>query len=135
MKQKINLIIPLGTPHPNPCPDCGKRLLLTKFGDKGCGYACEDRNRTGCRGNAGCHPNGKPLGKPIDQEGRHLRVILHSLIDPYWLNTRAQVPKRNAIYEFFRKKMKLSVFHVSILTKDQLKWAIKIAQTDLRKEF
>ena len=38
----------------------------------------------GCDYKVGAHPDGKPLGFPVDQETRSLRHELHELCDKYW---------------------------------------------------
>ena len=111
-------------------------------------YQCENLYTTGCKGITGANPDGTPNSIPIDQEGRNLRILLHSLIDPYWLNQWDKKATRTEVYNFMARKVGdiyvyhpdgsetiLFQFHVGYMMHEQLKEAIKIAQNELRKEF
>jgi zinc-finger-containing domain len=67
----------LGSIHPDPCPECGGKLIL-EYGRKyGPYYRCEDR---GCEGAAGAHRDGKPLGRAAPKAVRELRTRAHELV-------------------------------------------------------
>ena len=134
----------LGTPHPDPCPDCGARLLLTITG-AGLGYICESKPRTGCRGNAGAHENGTPMGRAHTRDERMLCNLCHDLFDPYWKDQRgvpAAVEKRTAMMKRMAEEMRDigmlagdEDFHFGDLREPQLKAALRIIQTVIKKEF
>lgn len=65
------------------CPECGGQMLLrvTK-GKNRRFYSCE--RFPDCRGSHGCHPDGKPLGVPADQETKELRIRAHEVFDRLW---------------------------------------------------
>lgn len=122
---------PLGTEHPLPCPDCGKKMFLVRDGER-LFYKCEIGS---CRGNAGADMIGRPLGIPIDREGRRKRVILHNLIDKYWKGQPVTYPGtiRTMIYQFMYIFIPTEddEFHVAFLNHAQLDKAIEIARTRL----
>jgi hypothetical protein len=127
-QQTTYYCVPLGAPHPEPCPDCGARLLLGiehgKFR-----YRCET---PGCNGNSGADINGKPEGIPIDAKGRYKRWYLHSLIDPYWNDPYGQYYEnstiRGMIYSYFGLCLGIEDFHIKNLNHRQLDEAIKLAK-------
>lgn len=136
--------VALGTPHPDPCPDDGGRLLLCVTG-AGLGYICENKYRTGCPGNAGAHENGMPLGRAHSREERVLCNICHDLFDPYWKDQRgkeAAVAKRSAMMNRMSEEMRRinmlgedEEFHFAEANEPQLKAALRIIQTVIKKEF
>ncbi len=134
----------LGTPHPDLCPDCGARLLLSITG-AGLGYICENKLRTGCRGNAGAHENGTPLGRAHTRDERMLCTLCHNLFDPYWKSQRggpAGIEKRTAMMARMSEEMRKigmlpwdQEFHFGDMNEAQLKAALYIIQTVIKKEF
>ena len=146
-RKQANLELPLLSVHEWPCADCGARLVLVLVNGQPV-YQCEMKYSTGCKGIASAHPNGQPLGIPIDAEGRALRSLLHGLIDPYWVKQQDKKAARKQVYDFMHRQMGDTVvehpdgsetiifsFHVSYLLHEDLKHAIAIAQDELRKEF
>lgn len=131
--QSTYVSVPIRTPHEQPCPDCGSRLLLGIFHGR-LQYRCET---TKCSGNAGADENGKPLGMPIDKWGRRKRWELHSLIDPYWNDPFGSYWEnsevRSLIYQYFGLYPKLvnerGDFHIAYLNHEQLDFALEIAKT------
>ena len=121
------------TPHPEPCPDCGGRLLLGVSHGR-LQYRCEKVN---CSGNSGADESGKPLGTPIDKWGRRKRWELHSIIDPYWDDPFgsywANSEVRSMIYQYFGLYQELvngdEGFHIASLNHDQLDFALEVART------
>ncbi len=64
------------------CPDCGGIMSLkpSRFGlFYGCG------NWPMCDCTHGAHPDGRPLGIPATRKVRELRMKVHALFDPLWL--------------------------------------------------
>lgn len=108
--------IPWGASHPDLCPDCGARLLLTSL-PWGPGYQCENIL---CKGYASAHAtNGEPMGTAVPKEVRQMRVRLHDLIDPLWADSDNPGAKRNEIYGRLAKQLGFEEFHVSSLDKRQ----------------
>lgn len=57
-----------------------------------------------CDGMVGTHPDGKPLGTPIDGKTRQLRRKIHSIIDPLWQNQeRPRRKARGSVYGWLCK--------------------------------
>ena len=54
----------------------------------------------GCDYKIGAHPNGAPLGFPVDQETRALRREVHVLCDQYW--PWEEYIARKIMYRFIR---------------------------------
>lgn len=74
---------PKPTVYQVPCPDCSKLMELRRSRFKNSWwYACPDW--PSCQGCHGAHPDGKPLGKPANQETRNLRRAAHALFDPIY---------------------------------------------------
>jgi ssDNA-binding Zn-finger/Zn-ribbon topoisomerase 1 len=80
--------------HDVDCPECGAKMRL-RYTPK------HDRHFYGCTrwpkcdGVHGCHPDGKPLGKPGNKETRSARMRAHEAFDQLWkpsgaLMTRGQ---------------------------------------------
>lgn len=63
------------------CPECGGRMVLrqSKYGPF---YGCADY--PDCRAAHGCHPDGRPLGKPANKETKQARIVAHEAFDKLW---------------------------------------------------
>jgi ssDNA-binding Zn-finger/Zn-ribbon topoisomerase 1 len=76
-----DLVIEIGKPHPQPCGDCGGRLLL-KTGPFGPYYGCENYPR--CHGSARAQGDGRPSGNPAHEDLRQKRIYAHAIFDHLW---------------------------------------------------
>lgn len=134
----------LGTVHEYPCPDCGGRLILSLTA-KGLGYICENKDtEMKCKGNAGAHDDGRPMGTPGTREVRVLRTQLHYLFDPLWKQHRGPraMQVREQMIAFMKNEFvqleeihEDEEFHFANLDERQLGIALKIVQTKLRRRF
>ena len=149
MLPAIAVTVPIGTPHPDPCPDCLEkgitaRLLLTVT-PAGIGYICENKYRTGCQGNAGAHEEtGKPKGIAHTRDERMLCTICHDLFDPLWKQHRGSkaIEVRTEMYKVMQEEMANAgmlagdkEFHFASLTGPQLSFALRIIQTKIKRRF
>ena len=88
--------------HPSPCADCGGTLVAKQQGSGRWWYNCVT---PGCYGNVSADEAGRPLGIPIDADGRRKRMEAHDLFDPMWMNTRgndmmSMYRVRDALYTY-----------------------------------
>ncbi len=59
-------------------------------------YGCVNFFETGCNGSIGCHPDGRPLGIPTNQEGKDWRKKAHEVFDLLW--KEGGVTRKEAYY-------------------------------------
>ena len=72
------LVLQLGTLHPDMCPDCKQHSLSLREGQWGAYYKCDT---PGCEGTATAADDGRPLGKAVNTVTRANRVVIHKLLD------------------------------------------------------
>jgi ssDNA-binding Zn-finger/Zn-ribbon topoisomerase 1 len=63
------------------CPECGGRMLLRQS-RYGMFYGCAAYPK--CQSAHGCHPDGRPLGKPANKETKSARIAAHEAFDRLW---------------------------------------------------
>lgn len=87
--------------HELECPDCGDSMALLndRYGTR---YRCRDLE---CKGAHGAHPDGRPLGEPVDAATRKARIEAHDAFDRIW---RAKRMSRSAAYAWMRSEFSLS---------------------------
>jgi len=73
------------------CPECGSRMFLRETkrfkypnGGNRKFWGCGRWPETGCQGIVGAHPDGRPLGRPVDKKGREARQRAHAAFDVLW---------------------------------------------------
>jgi hypothetical protein len=89
-----------------PCPDCGATLKLRE-GKYGLFYGCS--NWPVCTGAHGAHPDGQPLGVPVDKETRKIRIAAHAALELTWEPGPSQVfGSRGQAYEWVQKALGLT---------------------------
>lgn len=107
-----------------PCGDCGAGMVLrnSRYGQF---YSCS--RYPACKGRHGCHPNGKPLGIPANQETRQARMAAHGAFDPI-----AQRIGRKAAYKWLAEKMNLTKHeaHIGKFTLEQCEEVCRIVAID-----
>jgi len=127
------LIIPLGTPHPDPCPQCGAELILRIF-SYGPAYLCQ--RFPVCTGAASAHNDGVPLGTAVSKEIREWRIRLHDYIDQFWQRRNDSHERRKAVYKAMAEAMNTDEFHIAYLsTMEEISEAFTIAQRVLPRYF
>jgi len=92
--------------HPLSCPEpeCSGQLKLRKS-MYGLHYRCEHYGRFDCLGGIGAHPDGVPLGIPIQQADKHWRNKAHSAFDQLW---KTGDYSRGAAYRWMQDAMGLT---------------------------
>lgn len=111
------------------CPDCSGKLYLRakphqfklRPNETPFKYVCENREKTGCRGSCGAHPDGMPTGLPAGPEVRKARGITHEMFDRVW-NKDGRV-MRNAAYAYIAEKMGIAVedCHIGLMQLEELR--------------
>lgn len=65
------------------CPDCGAKMVLRNSEKYGPFYGCTRFPK--CQGAHGAHTKtGEPLGIPVNQETKNLRIKAHNKFDRLW---------------------------------------------------
>ena len=122
-----DLIIKLGTAHPDPCPECGDALILKDTGRFGAFYGCI--NFPECQGTAGAHGDGRPLGKAVNKKTKLQRVVVHKVLTTLQKNKHWN---RNALYDWLDKLFsEKEHVHIADLDKQEIKKIIREAQKEM----
>lgn len=68
-------------------------------------YGCSSYPK--CQSTHGCHPDGRPLGKPADKATKQARIRAHEAFDQLW---KSEPPRfsRRAAYRWMQQAMGLS---------------------------
>lgn len=123
-----DLIITLGTNHPNPCPECGDALVLKTQGKFGPFYGCV--NFPACPGTAAAHGDGRPMGKAVNQKTKIQRVVLHKMLDAL---QREKKWSRDALYDWLDKMFPYKGHvHISDLNEHEIKEVIREVQKEMK---
>lgn len=104
----------LGRQHPDPCADCGAPLVL-RDSRYGLFYGCTAWARTGCPGGVGAHPDGTPLGPPVNAEVRAARKRAHEAFDELWRGHNARM-RREEAYAWLAEALGVDEAHIGWLT-------------------
>ena len=104
---------------------CGSPMLL-RMGKYRLEYVC--RRTPMCDGMISADPCGNPRGMPADSHTRHLRQMVHALLDKEWLGAdrRGRYERRTAAYQRLSFMMGLSAeeCHVGLFDAKQCRQAI-----------
>lgn len=76
-----------------------------------------------CKGAHGCHPDGKPLGKPAPPEVKKWRIAAHEIFDRLWKNDGM---KRTEAYAYLAEKMGVKEIHIGESDIETCKKIIKV---------
>lgn len=93
------------------CGDCGKPMFLRQEGSRKV-WRCVDNPF--CTGMVGAHPNGEPVGVPVDRRTRQLRIDVHRALDAIW--DYDHKPTRQACYRWLAH---MSVGHVASMNGEE----------------
>lgn len=122
-----DLIIELGTAHPDPCAECGSVLILKDTGRYGAFYGCIDFPQ--CQGTAGAHADGRPLGKAVDKKTKLQRVLVHKILTTLQRNKSWN---RNALYDWLDKLFPgKEHVHIADLSIREIRIVIREAQKEM----
>lgn len=116
------------TEHPVDCPDCAVPMRLRE-GEFGPFYGCP--RWPGCKNTHGCHPDGRPLGKPAGAAVRAARTEVHVAFDALWKGCPRydSLPKpRELAYRWLAHAMGLppSAAHIGAFDSDQCALALSV---------
>ena len=123
-----NLVLALYSKHPDPCPNCGGNLLLHDNGKYGPYYGCQ--HYPDCRGSAGAHPDGRPMGHAVKKEVKVLRILAHKLFDQWRINTGIS---RTKSYQWLSEIFEEDDIHIANLEENQLVFLIRTVQKEMKK--
>lgn len=104
-------------PLPAPrCGECGHAMILRHTKAEGRPFFGCSKYPV-CKGTMGTHPDGRPLGRPGDQETRTARKKAHEAFDSLWKTGRM---KRSEAYALAAKLMSLPSqgMHIAMLDKE-----------------
>jgi len=118
------LLLPIGTLHPELCPDC-RGLLVLRWNDRyGPYYGCS--RYPDCKGNAGAHPDGYPSSIPAGKRVKNARVVAHKVLDA-WRKGR----KMNRLQAYVWLKQKFGKdTHIGYMGLSEIKVLIRTLQED-----
>lgn len=113
------------------CPECGAKLIL-KPSRYGPFWGCERWRETRCNGSVGAHPDGRPLGTPVTQDVKLLRIELHNLFDQLW---QGQKMRRWDAYNWLVQKMKMTrgEAHIGLFGREECLRASELVRARLEK--
>lgn len=98
------------------CPGCNAPMVL-RSSKYGVFWGCS--NFPMCRETHGAHPDGKPLGFPVDKETRELRTKAHKVCEKIWGDWKT-ITKQNKQKMYKWLKENTSSGHISQMGKDEL---------------
>lgn len=103
------------------------RLKKSRFGWF---YSCIKRPT--CTGSHGCHPNGKPLGRPGTSHEKKMRAQTHGIFDAFW---KEEGMTRTQGYLWLQQKMLLSAddCHIGRFTVQQCKRVIELVEEAIKE--
>lgn len=102
---------------PMPCPEDGcNGTLRRKWSKRFKQYFYGCTNYPPCRGAIGCHPDGRMLGIPANQETRDARQRAHAAFDRLW---KGGDMRRAEAYALAADMMGVDEMHIAELDKDQ----------------
>ncbi len=105
------------------CPKCGAVMRL-KHSRYGLFYGCIKWPK--CDMVHGAHPDGSPLGKPVNSKTRLKRIAAHEAFDRLWKD-RGSPMNRNQAYAWLAEKMKGSgLKHIGEMEDKDLRQVISI---------
>lgn len=111
------------------CGDCDAKMELRKAYDGKVFYGCSRYPE--CFDTHSAHQKtGLPMGIPAGKETREWRIKAHEAFDTYWKKRKMN---RNRVYSMLAYTMGLAVekTHISMFTKEQCQWVIKICKEGL----
>jgi zinc-finger-containing domain/Topoisomerase DNA binding C4 zinc finger len=135
LKTLLSSTAPAPAPAPPSelkCPNCGAPLELkdSKFG---LFYGCTNWSRTRCRGGVSAHPDGTPVGVPVDDATRGARIDAHQMFDQIWKGGRMT---RKQAYLWLAEQMDLPATkaHIGLFNVEQCRRVIDIVNETLTEE-
>ena len=119
---EYTLLLELGTPHSDPCAECGSVLVLRWNKKYGPYYGCI--NYPACRGSAGAHNDGFPNSNPGKLRLKQARVTAHQIIEAW---REHQMLSKNEVKTWLIKKFGKEI-HVGYMNMDEVMSFIKKMQ-------
>lgn len=110
------------------CPECGSPMAL-RSSRYGLFYGCTRYPK--CKGTHGAHADGRPLGKPANQDTKKLRMAAHAKFDQLWKSGRMN---RGQAYVWLRHAMSLpsEEAHIANFDKTQCETLIQMVDWELK---
>jgi hypothetical protein len=122
-----DLIIPLGTSHPDLCPECGDTLVLKDASRYGAFYGCV--NFPNCLGTAAAHADGRPMGKAVNKKMKEKRVLVHKMLASLQKEKRWS---RDNLYDWLDKLFPDKKHaHIADLDNNEIKKVIRYIQEEI----
>lgn len=113
------------------CPECGGRMVLreSKYGPF---YGCADY--PDCRAAHGCHPDGRPLGKPANKETKQARIAAHEAFDKLWKPPEGRMKRKDA-YRWMQAALDMTKdeAHIGNFDKEQCAKLIEAVEKYLKE--
>lgn len=75
----------------------------------------------------GCHPDGTPLGFPVDAATRKLRIQAHDVFDRLWKNPSGTMSRTKA-YHWLAAQMKAKEVHIGQMDASECRRVIAIVK-------